>query len=100
MLDEDVVRTSSGGNDEEKKGDEPTVVASEAHQPLSFGALLILGVCMVWTNIINGFAVILSAVLLDLLADDLKLAENNFQWTFNSFLLPLVSLSQIAFDMS
>lgn len=100
MVNEDIVKTLSSENDEEKKGDEPTVVASEAHQPLSFGALLIVGVCMVWTNIINGFAVILSAVLLDLLADDLKLAENNFQWTFNSFLLPLVSLSQIAFCMS
>jgi hypothetical protein len=54
MVNEDIVKTLS--YDKEKKGDEPTVVASEAHQPLSFGALLIVGVCMVWTNIINVFS--------------------------------------------
>lgn len=59
--------------------------------PLSLNRLLIVGACMTLTSIINGYSVTMTAILLDLLAEDLQLAENNLQWTFNSFLLPMVS---------
>lgn len=93
MAEEEAKKTLSDVPDEVEKGAEPTTVANETQEPLPFGALLIVGICMFFTSLLNGFSVIASAILLELLAEDLKLAENNFQWTFNSFLLPLVSES-------
>lgn len=68
-----------------------TVESRENAQPLSLGRLVVVGACMTLTSIINGWSVIMTPIMLELLADGLHLAENNLQWTLNSLLLPLVS---------
>jgi hypothetical protein len=68
-----------------------TVAFQDHNQPLSSGRLVIVGACMTLTSIITGWSVIMTPIMLDLLAEGLNLAENNLQWTLNSFLLPLVS---------
>jgi hypothetical protein len=80
-------------------GGEPkeTIGSRDRSQPLPIGRLVIVGACMTLTSIINGWSVIMTTIMLDLLAEGLNLGENNLQWTVNAFLLSLVSHSAASF---
>ncbi|KAJ9098212.1 hypothetical protein QFC21_004541 [Naganishia friedmannii] len=88
IVEEEVIKTLFNASDEAEKGEGQT---AKAQEHLSFGALLIVEVCMVWTNVINGFAVILNAVLLELLAEDLKLTGEQLTLLAAAWLLALVA---------
>jgi hypothetical protein len=53
--------------------------------------VMLLTACLTLSNIVSSFANTGVAVMLDELAEDLDVAENNLQWIINSFQLPMVS---------
>ncbi|KAJ9117459.1 hypothetical protein QFC22_004309 [Naganishia vaughanmartiniae] len=96
MIQKKAAQTLADEPDEVEKGEGLASLTFRKQEPLPSGALLIVGICMTTSNVVVGYSIILTAILLDLLAKDLKLAESDYQWTFNSYLLPLGCLSLVS----
>lgn len=79
-------------SDLEKENPPPIVDSDSSSSPLPSTAIIwLLTACMTLSNIVMAFGNTGVTVMLDELAEDLHIAENNLQWTINSFQLPLVS---------
>jgi hypothetical protein len=53
--------------------------------------VILLASCLTFANIVDSFGSTGVTVMLDDIAADLNVAENNLQWIFNSVQLPFVS---------
>lgn len=67
----------------------PVEPVSSAPPLVSITIIGLLTACLTLSNIVMAFGNTGITVMLDELADDLHIAENNLQWTINSFQLPL-----------
>lgn len=76
-MDQELEKKTITFNEESKcSGPVERVAFQDHNQPLSSGRLVIVGACMTLTSIINGWSVIMTPIMLDLLAEGLDLAEN------------------------
>jgi hypothetical protein len=91
IADESEKGDASIQNDAPPVDDVDGMAQTQSDRPLSSARLLIVGAGMTLTSIINGWSVMMTPIMLELLADGLDLKEHDLQWTLNSFLLPLVS---------
>lgn len=67
----------------------PTTSTSESFQ-LPIIRLVLLGFCVTLGNVALGYGFNAVPVTLDLLADDLAIADKDLQWTMNSYFLAFV----------
>jgi hypothetical protein len=64
-----------------------------SRQALSTTKILLLGVCVILGNVINGFNATAVNVTLDGVAESLKVKDGDLQWVANSYLLAFVSFA-------
>ncbi|GHJ85116.1 hypothetical protein NliqN6_1518 [Naganishia liquefaciens] len=96
IADESEKGDASIQNDAPPVDDVDGMAQTQSDRPLSSARLLIVGAGMTLTSIINGWSVMMTPIMLELLADGLDLKEHDLQWTLNSFLLPLGCFALVA----